>query len=174
MPNHSFTIRRVGTGEADALAALSRRTFLETFAADNDPGNLAAYIDLAFDPHTIEEQLRTRGSEFYFAGADDTPLGYLKLNTGAAQTDSVPGKTLEIERIYLAGEAQGRGLGNALLEFALERARALGCEAVWLGVWERNHRAIAFYTKRGFVPFGTHAFVIGDDRQTDILMRIVL
>ncbi|MEO0417637.1 MAG: GNAT family N-acetyltransferase [Pseudomonadota bacterium] len=167
-------IRRVTPDEAEALAELGRETFIATFASDNDPANLVEYVAAAFDPSEIRAQIGTDGSEFFFAEIDERPVGYLKLNTGAAQAEEMPGRTLEIERIYLTGEAQGLGLGKALLDLAVERAIENGCEAVWLGVWERNPKAKQFYETRGFVPFGSHTFVIGADYQTDILMRFDL
>lgn len=135
---------------------------------------MAAYVERAFSTGQILTELRRPGSAFYFAETAGAISGYLKVNTGTAQSEQFSGDTLEIERIYVNADRQGEGTGKALLEFAIAEARRQGREAVWLGVWERNLKAIAFYRRKGFIPFGTHNFAIGKDAQTDILMRFLL
>lgn len=168
------SIRPVLLTEAGTLAELARRTFIATFASDNDPDDLEGYLDRAFGIEQMSSELRRPHSWFFFAEVAGKPAGYLKINTGDAQTERAEGKTLEIERIYVDAEWQGHGLGKALLEFSIDEAKRRRSDAVWLGVWENNAKAISFYEREGFVPFGRHDFVIGNDVQTDILMRCAL
>lgn len=153
---------------------MSRRTFIATFASGNTAEDMTAYVERSFSAEKMRKELTTPGSTFYFLEAEDGPVGYLKVNVGDAQTEQLPGDTLEIERIYVEADRQGEGFGKALLDFALAEARRAGREAVWLGVWENNPKAIAFYERKGFVPFGAHDFTVGADVQTDILMRLEL
>lgn len=167
-------IRRIGPDDLDALVRISRQTFTETFAAANSEDNLRKYLDDAFSPDRLATELRDPDSSFHFAEQDGTVLGYLKLNRGAAQTEAQGAQALEIERIYVLKSHHGRGVAQVLLAEALREARAQRADRLWLGVWEENHRAIRFYEKQGFVPFGTHPFRLGDDEQTDLLMQLRL
>lgn len=167
-------IVKVAKADIPALASIGRQTFIDTFESGNNPSDFAAYLDGAFDEAQLLREVQTEGSGFYFAKVDGQTAGYLKLNTGKAQTECVDGKTLEIERIYVDGSRQGSGVGKALFEFATDVARRKKMDAIWLGVWEDNPKAIAFYERQGFRPFGTHTFTIGTDAQRDILMRLEL
>ncbi len=113
-------------------------------------------------------------SEFYFARVDGVLAGYLKLNFGVSQTELKDPKAIEIERIYVLKAFQGKRVGQALYEHALQLARDRGVDYIWLGVWEQNHKAIRFYEKNGFVAFDKHLFMLGDDPQTDIMMKLKL
>jgi diamine N-acetyltransferase len=106
-----------------------------------------------------------------FALIDHQVIGYLKLNYGQAQTELKDSKALEIERIYVLQTYQGKNVGQLLYTKAIEIAKQASVDYVWLGVWEENHRALRFYQKNGFVPFDKHVFKLGDDEQTDILMK---
>lgn len=167
----SCTIRPVDRSEVQSLAELGRRTFVATFASGNAPDNLTAYVERAFGIDRMATELAAPDCHFFFAEVEGELAGYLKINTGDAQTERIDGETLEVERIYVDQRQQGRGVGKALLDFSLEEGRRRGCDAIWLGVWENNAKAIAFYDRQGFVPFGKHDFVIGTDVQTDVLMR---
>lgn len=170
---HSFIIREVSPGEAERLAALGASTFYETFAAGNDEGTMRAYLEQAFSAARMEAELAQPESTFYFAfpEAAEEPVGYLKINVGAAQTEEMGAEALEIERLYVRGEHQGSGVGAALMAQALEEAVRLGKSMVWLGVWEQNHRAVAFYRRSGFEVTGTHIFQFGGEAQTDWIMK---
>lgn len=108
---------------------------------------------------------------FFIAWDEGSAIGYLKVNTAQAQTDMHEEDSLEIERIYVLNAYHGKKVGQLLYDKAVEIAVQLGKTSVWLGVWEENPRAIRFYEKNGFVAFGTHLFKLGDDEQTDIIMR---
>ncbi|NNC48058.1 MAG: GNAT family N-acetyltransferase [Sphingomonas sp.] len=167
-------IVKVEQADIPALASIGRQTFIDTFESGNNSSDLSAYLEQAFDEAQLLREVQTEGSEFYFAKVDGQTAGYLKLNTGDAQTESVDGDMLEIERIYVDGSMQGIGVGKALFEFASEIARRKRMDAIWLGVWEENPKAISFYERQGFRPFGVHTFTIGTDAQRDVLMRLEL
>lgn len=158
------------SGLAD-LQALSRKTFDETFRHMNTPETMATYLDTAFNINKLREELNNPASAFYFLEDDGRLAGYLKLNDAAAQTDINDPASLEIERIYISGEYQSQGLGSVLMEHALAIARQNEKTSVWLGVWEKNEKAINFYKKHGFTVSGTHVFIMGDEVQTDFVMR---
>ena len=157
--------------DLDRLVAIARETFVESFAAMNTEANMRAYIDEALTAERLAAELADEHSAFYLATLGEEVIGYLKVNTGTAQTESTDANSLEIERIYVRKAFHGHKVGQRLLDKALEIGRERNAEAVWLGVWEKNPRAIRFYEKNGFASFGTHIFQMGDDPQTDILMR---
>jgi ribosomal protein S18 acetylase RimI-like enzyme len=166
-----ITIQRVLLSESDALLAFSKQTFYEFFAHLNDPANMEAYSSVAFTPQSILEQLTNPGSEFYFALYNDDIVGYIKLNFNDAQTEFKDKNALEIERIYVSGERHGKRIGQQLLDFAIDIVRNKQFDYVWLGVWEHNNKAIGFYEHNGFKVFSSHEFLLGDDKQTDLLMK---
>jgi diamine N-acetyltransferase len=170
----SVTLRTPGPGDAAALAQLKVDTFLETYAANNHPGELAAHTARAFDPAAIAEQIADTRCITLWLLDEGRPVGYLKLNTGDAQTVEGLSDGLEVEQLYVRASHLGQGLGAVLLSRATEAARELGLSYVWLGVWEKNHKAIAFYEHTGFEPFDEHVFLFGDEEQRDLLMRLAL
>jgi len=169
-----ITIQKVKISEVDTLLTFSRKTFYEFFAHLNDPANMEAYSSVAFTTQSMLEQLTNPGSEFYFALYEDNIVGYIKLNFNDAQTELKHKNALEIERIYVSGEYHGKHIGKQLLDFALDIARSKQFDYVWLGVWEHNFKAAGFYEHNGFKVFGSHEFLLGDDKQTDLLMKKVL
>jgi diamine N-acetyltransferase len=164
-------IRQCAAGDLDALRDISWRTYDQTFRAMNEPAAMDAYLASAFDSERLRMELANPDSAFYFLYVDGELAGYLKVNRAGAQTDLNDPDSLELERIYVDQPFQGRGLGRVLIEKGMEIGRQGGKTSVWLGVWERNARAIRFYEKAGFRKAGTHAFVMGDERQTDFIMR---
>jgi ribosomal protein S18 acetylase RimI-like enzyme len=167
-------IVRVNLSDLDALQKISRETFYETFAAVNTEEDMRQYLEESLGTERLTQELSEPSSEFYFAKSDNKLIGYLKLNLKDAQTVNEDENALEIERIYLFKAFHGSSLGQQVFNFALQRARVINAPFIWLGVWEENPRAIAFYTKNGFVKFGQHAFILGQDEQTDILMKLKL
>jgi diamine N-acetyltransferase len=156
------------------LQKISRHTFLETFEATNTNENMTAYLEKSFSSSQLLSELNNKNSAFYFAKHKEQIIGYLKLNHGEAQTESVDINTLEIERIYVLKKFYGKAVGQLLLNRAVEVANSLQISSIWLGVWEDNQRAISFYTKNKFIPFDKHSFKLGDDEQIDILMKLEL
>ena len=170
----NISIQPVQLNELSVLAQIGEKTFRQTFASSNDPNDLEAYLIEAFAHKQLLLELEKPEASFCFVKVEGKVVGYLKTNRGTAQTERVEGKTLEIERIYIDADVQGLGLGKALFDHALEEAKAIGADAVWLGVWEDNPKAIEFYARQGFKAFGEHEFTIGNDVQRDILMRLEL
>lgn len=167
-------IRRVTSGDITALINICRNTFAETFSEFNTKENLAKYLDYRFSVEKLTGELNNDDSEFYFAVTGNQLIGYLKINTRKAQTESHDIRALEIERIYVLKEFQGKGVGRILYDKALEIALERRAGYIWLGVWENNKKALNFYRKIGFRQFDSHIFELGDSRQTDYLMKIDL
>lgn len=165
------TIRRISIADALVLQTISRATFLEAFAADNDEENMKQYLQENLSIERLTAELMSPCSEFYFAEVSGAPVGYLKVNYATCQTEPQGDNSLEIERIYVFKEHYGKGVAQALFQKAIDIAAHRNAENIWLGVWEHNHRALAFYRKNGFTEFGRHVFMLGTDAQTDILMR---
>jgi ribosomal protein S18 acetylase RimI-like enzyme len=169
-----ITIKKASLADLERLQQIGRQTFQETFATGNSEENLADYLANGFSQEKLTAELRNPHSAFYFAEQTGRVIGYLKVNTGSAQTEPQTARALEIERIYVLQELQGKRVGQLLYEQALTLARQAQAEFVWLGVWEENPRAIRFYQKNGFVAFDKHVFKLGDDEQTDIMMKLML
>jgi diamine N-acetyltransferase len=170
-PAMRVRIRRCRMRDLERVRALARRTYDETFRHLNDPAVMDQYLADAFSRPRMERELRSPLCSFFFLFVGGALGGFLKLNVGQAQTDLKGEDTLEIERIYVVRELQGRGLGRILLEKAESIARRRKKGFVWLGVWERNTNAIGFYRRMGFVPAGTHDFQMGSELQTDFIMK---
>lgn len=165
-------IKRVTLNDIDQLQKIGRQTFRETFSAGNTEDNMTKYLDEGFSIEKLTTELNDKNAEFYFAKLDNNIIGYLKLNFGQSQTELQDDKALEIERIYVAKEFQGKKVGQLLYDQAIHIARQKNADFVWLGVWEENPRAINFYKKNGFVEFDKHIFKLGNDAQTDIMMKL--
>lgn len=170
----SLSFQQCTTAHLDVLLELSKVTFTETYASQNDPEDFKSYMDKAFTRKQTEKELQSGLSFFYLAYDNGEPAGYFKLNLAGAQTDINDPGSMELERIYLLRSSQGKKLGNDLIRKAIEVSREQNVSHMWLGVWDKNTRAIAFYERNGFVKFGEHPFVIGKDKQTDWLMKITL
>ncbi|NJP36255.1 GNAT family N-acetyltransferase [Alkalicoccus luteus] len=162
--------RKAGVKDAQLLAQLGADTFRETFAAGNDPEHLQQYIANAFHEAKLRQELAHPESRFYILEAEGAPAGYLKLNTGSAQTEAGAETAMEIERIYVRSSWQQHGFGKALLQLAFDQAALHNRQEIWLGVWEKNERAVRFYERYGFVITGSHAFYMGEEKQTDLIM----
>lgn len=164
-------IRRANADDADLLAELGARTFSETFASENAPEDMAAYLASSFNSARQASEIADASSTFFIAEVDGVAAGYAKLQDSEPPADVRAAKPVELVRLYVSEEWLGRGVGEVLMRACVEEARRTGHEAIWLGVWERNGRAQAFYRKWGFREVGEHVFRLGSDRQTDILME---
>ncbi|MBK0404217.1 GNAT family N-acetyltransferase [Adhaeribacter sp. BT258] len=170
----TIDIQKVTLPDIGQLQQIGRQTFVQAFSAGNDEENLKKYLAEGFSTEKLTAELRNPDSEFYFALLGQQVIGYLKLNVGKAQTELKDDKALEIERIYVLQEFYGKKVGQVLYEKVLEVAKARNVDYVWLGVWEENQRAINFYQKNGFVAFDKHIFKLGNEEQTDIMMKLPL
>ena len=171
---NTIEITKIGKEEILQLQKIGRQTFEETFSESNSEENMKNYLEEGFSKEKLTAELNDKNSEFYFAKLEEEVIGYLKVNFGDSQTELKDSKALEIERIYVSKEYHGKSVGQLLYDKAIEVAKQKGSEYVWLGVWEENPRAISFYKKNGFVEFDKHIFRLGDDEQTDIMMKLKL
>jgi len=167
-------IQKVSISDIDELQKISRDTFFETFAHSTSKENMLDYLENNFSKEQLSKEIEQEHSEFYFAKLEDAVIGYLKINYSVAQTELNDQKSLEVERIYIVREYYRKGVGQLLLNFALQIAKQQQMDYVWLGVWEENHRAIQFYLKNGFITFDKHVFMLGDEAQTDYMMKLEL
>ncbi|WP_026464985.1 GNAT family N-acetyltransferase [Adhaeribacter aquaticus] len=168
----NIELRRVTVNELDQLQKIGRQTFSETFSSGNSEENMKKYLEEGFSTKKLEAELANKNSEFYFALLANKVIGYVKVNFGQSQTEIKDENTLEIERIYVLKEFHGKRVGQFLYEKAIEISKHKGVDYVWLGVWEENPRALRFYEKNGFVEFDRHIFKLGNDEQTDIMMKL--
>jgi GNAT superfamily N-acetyltransferase len=167
-------IRRADSADARLLTELGARTFLETFAADNSPEDMAAYIASSFNLAQQTAELADPAATFFIAEVGGVAAGYAKLHAGEAAEGVGGAKPVELVRLYVSREWLGLGVGEALMRACVDEAQRAGHETIWLGVWERNGRAQAFYRKWNFRAVGEHVFQLGSDPQTDILMERAL
>lgn len=167
-------IQRVNIAQAGMLLTISKKTFYDAYAHLIAAADLEIYSATAFTLNKMQQELANPNSAFYFAVEGNQVVGYIKLNFNNAQTEPGHKNTLEVERIYVLARCQGKHIGSQLLQFAIKTAKNNNHEYVWLGVWEHNHPAIAFYEHKGFETFGSHPFLLGNDWQTDILMKYEL
>ncbi|MBK8546933.1 MAG: GNAT family N-acetyltransferase [Saprospiraceae bacterium] len=169
-----INIQKVTIDNIDQLQKIGRQTFFETFAFGNTEENMRNYLEEGFSKEKLTAELNDNNVEFYFATFNNNVIGYLKLNFGQSQTELQDDRALEIERIYVLKEFHGKSVGQLLYDKAKQIARQKRADYVWLGVWEENPRAINFYRKNGFVEFDKHVFKLGNDEQTDIMMKLKL
>lgn len=165
-------LRKCMPSDWRTLQRFGRAIFRDTFADMNTPENLRAYLDNAFGEKSVKEELANPDSEFWLALAEGEVAGYLKVNFRSAQMDLQDENSMEVQRIYVSKDFQGQGVAQILMEKARELAAAAAVDFIWLGVWEHNPRAIRFYEKMGFESFSSHTFLMGDEEQTDILMKL--
>ena len=170
----NIAIEKITINDIVQLQKIGRQTFYETFSAGNTEENMTKYLEEGFSVAKLTSELSDSNAEFYFATLHDKVIGYLKLNFGQSQTELQDDKALEIERIYVLKDFHGKSVGQLLYDQAIQIARQKNADYVWLGVWEENSRAIKFYKKNGFVEFDKHIFKLGNDEQTDIMMKLKL
>lgn len=165
---------KANAATATELAELGRRTFHDAFAADNRAEDMAAFEAEVFGPDQQLAELKDPNTTFLVAAMQGQPVGYAKLYTdsdlGLEDGKTAEGR-LEIKRLYVLDDWQGTGLGAALMRSILALAEQLHCTAVVLGVWEKNTKARAFYQRFGFREIGQHEFRLGEDVQTDLILR---
>jgi ribosomal protein S18 acetylase RimI-like enzyme len=166
---------RYGTlDDADMLSELGARTFYDTFAKDNTPENMDAHLRRSFSPEIQASELSQPDVIFLIVELENFPVGYAQLILSSTDEAIQGARPLEIRRIYSSHEYIGKGIGKELMQAAINEARQQDCDCIWLGVWEKNQRAIDFYKKWGFREVGTHIFSVGDDPQNDFVMELDL
>ncbi len=163
-------IRHATEADAEALADLARRTFHDTFVADNTPEDMAAFLAATYTPDRQRGELADPTITTLLAIHDGVPIAFAQIRVGEPPTCITTDQPVEIWRFYVDAPWHGQGLAHRLMAAVFAEAATLGAQSVWLGVWERNFRAQAFYRKFDFVPVGAHDFLVGQDLQTDILL----
>ncbi len=167
-------LRKANLSDLPELLVLARTSFVQAFTAGNKLENVQAYLDEAFTETKLTQEMQNPASTFIVASLDGELVGYTKLNFSAAQADVQDPASVEVARLYTLEKVWGTGLGQQLLDAAIDFGRQEGKTWLWLGVWEHNARAIRFYEKNGLCIFGSHPFPFGDEIQNDWLMRVEL
>ena len=169
--SNQIEVRRATAADAKIVAELGQRTFEETFSDTNTAEDMEKYLRENFSEEQIKSEMENANSIFFVASIAGKAAAYMKLNTKNAQTEPRGDNALEIQRLYVLAAFKGKHIGRALMTVAEEEARWQGLSELWLGVWEHNTAAKAFYSKLGYSRFGEHTFTLGTDRQTDFLLK---
>jgi len=156
------------------LQKIGKQTFLESFGSDDSTSDMENYLAEKFSVEQLKKELNNSESFFYLLEIENEIIGYLKVNTGEAQTEDRHIESLEIERIYILSNYQGKKMGQLLFDKAIEIAKKQRINNIWLGVWEKNDRAIRFYKKNGLVEFDKHKFKFGEDEPINLMMELKL
>lgn len=167
-----FKIRKLFVKDLSQLREISIRTYRQAFDESNTEQNMLDYINTSFSEEKLTLELQNPYSEFFFVEHEDKPIGYLKLNLGKAQNEFKEDDALEIERIYVDEAFHGKRIGQLLFDHCIAFAKEKGVKYAWLGVWEHNTKAMKFYEKNGLEVFDQHPFRMGDEVQTDLLMKL--
>jgi GNAT superfamily N-acetyltransferase len=165
-----IAIRQATVRDAELLSRFGAALFLQTFAHQNSPEDMAAYLASAFGPVIQAAELEQPGTTFFIASIGEAPAGYAQLAATEPVECAQGVAPVELVRLYVDAAWHGQGLSHRLLQEVLDRAADRGHDRIWLGVWEKNARAIAFYRKRGFEVVGRKDFLLGSDLQTDLVM----
>jgi len=165
-----LTVRRAVVADASTLAELGAATFTETFAEANTPEDFAAYMAASFGEAIQRAELEDPSNTVFLAERDGDAIGYIMVRESRIPSCIAADDALEIARLYARKATLGTGVGATLMQRALAEAAGRGKDAVWLGVWDRNARAIRFYEEWDFHPAGTQPFLLGSDLQTDLVM----
>ena len=169
-----ITIRKADVSDAALIADLSRSTFADTFAEFNTEENMQIFMDEQFTHAALMKEVTGFGNIFLLAFEDDCPVGYARVRINNNPPALRGKQSIEIARLYAVKESIGKGVGKRLMTACLELGRQLKKDWVWLGVWEKNTRAIDFYKSWGFIKFADHDFILGEDVQNDWLMKKAL
>ncbi len=170
----NLNIRAAQKSDLDALLVFSKRTFVATYGHLNTPENMADYIKTNFDKTAFAKEFESPSNDFTLAFVGEQLVAYTKTRTDHPQDLLDDYRQIELERIYVDEAYKGQKIGQIMLEHCLDAARDEGFEVLWLGVWSKNEAALRFYKKMNFEQFDTHLFQLGDDLQTDYLMKISL
>jgi ribosomal protein S18 acetylase RimI-like enzyme len=165
------SVRLATREDAGFIADISRRTFYETFAVHNTKENMDKFMNEQFSQKMLMDEVGYPQNIFFIASLGGEPVGYVKMSESGSPPELGDVDAIEIVRIYTEQKTIGKGVGKELMLKCFEIAKQKNKNSIWLGVWEHNAKAIAFYKKFGFEKFGTHLFMLGDDAQTDFLMK---
>ena len=168
--DRSSVVRRAGRPDARQLSSLAEATFRDAFEATNTPENMALHCRTSYGEAIQAAEVADPDMVTLVCESQGTLLGFAQLRWGGAPSCVVAADPGEIQRLYVAREFHGLGVARQLMRACLDEMRARRADVVWLGVWEHNPRAIAFYRKFGFAEVGEHIFPLGSDPQRDIVM----
>ena len=163
-------IRPAKLSDAASLAAIAEQTFRETFAADNSAENINLHCAQKFSAQLQGEEVSDPQLVTLLAEIAGELVGFAQLRLAHATTRVKADRPAELHRIYVSSKWHGRGVANELMRAVHAAAASAGSDCLWLGVWERNLKAIAFYRKCGFSVVGDHVFMLGQDQQRDLIM----
>lgn len=164
-------IRIADKQDAELIADLSRKTFYETFATHNTKENMEKFMNKQFSKKELMKEVGTLGNIFFIAFDKDVPVGYARMRESINHEKLGKANAIEIARLYASNKVIGTGVGKLLMQTCIDKAVQMKKQIIWLGVWEKNKRAIEFYTKWGFEKFAEHPFLLGDDIQNDWLLK---
>lgn len=170
----NLSIKKAGLENLKDIQTLAIKTFYDTFASYNTKENIDLYLDTAFNENQLTSELINPDSHFYIICDNNLLVGYLKINFNQAQTEIKQDDCVEIERIYILNTYHGKNIGLLLLNKAIEIAKENKKAYLWLGVEDKNYRAVKFYQKNGFKEFDRHIFKFGNEMQTDLMMKLEL
>lgn len=166
----SFCVRKASKNDLPALRHLAEASFIATYAAQNPPHVLNQYVEKAFTDKQFQQEFDDDANIVFVAVEDDTLTGYLNLRMGKIPDCILDPKSIEIKRLYTDPDRKGQGIGSALMRAAENVAKSMGYTCIWLGVFQKNKLAIAFYEKKGLTIAGEKIFMMGDDPQKDYVM----
>jgi ribosomal protein S18 acetylase RimI-like enzyme len=164
-------IRTASPDDAPLIADLSRETFYETFAQDNTKENMDKFLELQFTREVLLKEVGAPDNIFLLAYDGDDVVGYARVRENNNPPSLGTNDAIEIARIYARKTSIGKGVGKALMQACIDIAIKKKRKFAWLGVWEKNLRAFNFYESWGFEKFDEQPFQLGDDMQTDWLMK---
>ncbi len=167
----ALNIRECSLADVPELITLGIKTFRETFEAVNSKEDMDLYLSSTFSEEKIADEFKGNGAKFFIVEENGKAVGFCKVKASEIPEELEDHRPIEIERIYAIKDSIGKGVGKAMMEHCIAYARENGFDVIWLGVWEHNQPAIAFYKKGGFEFFGQHVFMLGRDAQTDLLMK---
>lgn len=157
--------------DISAMREVGIKTYRDTFDAHNTPENMTTYLEEAYNLETLRKEWGEPRSKIFLAWENFRQVGFLRLRESDEVVSYLGKNTLEIQRLYVLSEMQGKQVGILLMEAALAFAAKENYEWIWLGVWEKNFKAQRFYQKFGFQKFSEHTFQMGEDPQIDWLLR---
>jgi ribosomal protein S18 acetylase RimI-like enzyme len=170
----SFELRRAVAGDAPSLAVLAERTFRDAFGGRNSPEDMDLHCTRHFGPDMQAREIGDRGLVTTLALSGGQIVGFSQMMPSRINAHVVAKRPAELNRLYVAAAWQGKGVAQALMGDVIKVAKAAGADCLWLGVWEHNPKAMAFYRKAGFEDVGSHSFMLGSDRQRDVVMSLRL
>ena len=168
----SWTPRLCTIDDWEKLLDFSRKTFFDTYFIDSIRSDLQIYIDATFTPHGMKQELSDKHSSFYVIENKEYIIAYMKLVCVPCSSAELSTVSLELQRLYVDRQFQGKGLGKSLLLFAIQKGKEINASSIWLNVWEHNTSAIEFYKQFHFTLVGESNFQLGRICRKGLLMRI--